>query len=69
MECFGALFEYFGTVFAKTDSFFSKIDQNEAVFDNFEKDTVVFALICEASTFAPKYKDLWLNFPLQISSR
>ena len=42
---FGEVFEYFGAFFAKSGLFFSKIERNRTVFDNFEKGAVVFALI------------------------
>jgi len=41
---FGKVFANFGTFFVKSGLFFAKIERNRAVFDNFEKDTVVFAL-------------------------
>jgi len=55
---FAEVFAIFGAVFAKSDSFFAKIERNRAVFDSFEKDPLVFALVCETLQFGSKNKDL-----------
>ena len=41
---FGEFFAIFGGFFAKSGSDYAKIDKNEAVFVDFEKGAVVFAL-------------------------
>jgi len=63
---FGALFEYFGTVFAKNGPVFAKIEQNEGVFDNFQKDRFVFALTGKAAISKTKGKDLQLKISHEL---
>ena len=53
---FGEVFEYFGAFFAKSGMLFAKIERNQAVFDSFGKDPLVFARVCEAVHFAPKIR-------------
>ena len=55
---FGALFAIFEEFFAKSGPFFAKIEGNWAVFDDFEKGAVVFALLCEVLQPATENKDL-----------
>ena len=55
---FRDVFSYFGPFFAKNGSFYSKIERNRTVFDHFENDAVVFALICEVLQLASQNKDL-----------
>ena len=49
---FGAHFEYFEPLFSKNDLFFAKIVWNYALFDNFEKERVVFALSRKIRTYS-----------------